>query len=500
MTDDAHAVSATAIAKGAGSMVLLRVAERIIGFASFAVLARLLRPDDYGLYALALSVSAIVALAGNWGLDSALIQRRGFDRDRYDTAWTSRVLLGMTVAAAIAAAASFVSTLLDEPRIEAVLYVIALSTAIASVENIGTVDFLKTLDYGRELRYRLTIRVLATAIAIAAAFAWQTYWALVAGNIAASVATVVLSYLAHPYRPRFSLAAFGALMRFTRWVFMRNVLLSANEPVANLIVSRFAGIDALAYFTTARQLADVATTDLYAPIRRALFPAYAALSDDRAALKRVTLASTAMMLAVGLPISAGTAVVAPDAVRVLLGERWLDVVPLLQILAIAGCVGSRVSAAPLLFVALDRPDIAAKLAGLRFIVLVVFVSIGVHAAGALGAAWAIVAAAVVASFFNWRLVRAALAMSRAELWRVAFRPAVAAAIMVVVTFAFLASVPDAHTFASSLMRLAGASAIGALAYALALLSSWQVAGRPDGPERHLLDALATLRQRAAAAQ
>ena len=476
-------------------MILLRLGDRTISVISFSLLARLLRPDDYGLFALALSLAAIIGLVGQWGVDSAVIQRRGFDRRYYDTAWTLRILAGVIVAGAICVLAIPTARIFAEPRIESVLYWLALGVLVAGLENIGTVDFLKTLDYRRELVYRLLIRVVATTVAIVLAYLWRSYWALVAGQVIGTMATVVLSYGAHPYRPRLSLARFRGLAGFTRWVFVRNIVQGLNDQAANIIVGRAVGVTALAYFTFARELADIVVSDLYAPIRRALFPAYAAVSDDRAALKRLTLDSMALMMLGGLPLSVGIAVMASDAVPVLLGDRWLEVVPLLQILAISGCVGSHVSSAPTLFIALGRPDVAAKLAGLRLVVLVSLLVVGANAAGTVGAAWGTVVAAIVTGLVNWRLTGRALGLSSVDLWRAVKRPVVAAAIMAMAVLALLAALPAGLSFASSLLRLGAGVAIGAIIYAGALAIAWHRAGRPPGPEQQVLGLLTTVWQR-----
>ena len=498
MTPSSQPAHGKTVATGAGLMILLRFGERMISLASFTVLARLLRPDDYGLFALALSVVAVVGLVAQWGFDSALIQRRGHDRSFYDTAWTLRIVTGVVIAGLLCAAALPASRVFDEPRLAPVLYWLALANAIASFENIGTVDFLKTLEYRRELVYRLALRVAATMVAIALAFAWHSYWALVIGQVVASGATVMLSYAAHPYRPRLSLAKVHGLVRFTRWIFARNVLQGLNDHAANMIIGRWVGVSALGYFTFARSLADIATSDLYAPIRRALFPAYAAVNDDPAALKRLVVDSTALMTLIGLPVSVGIALVAPDAVALLLGDAWLEVIPLLQILAIAGCVGSRVSGAPVLFVALGRPDVAAKLAGFRFAMAASLLALGAMAGGAIGAAWATVAIAVVMGTVNWRLVGRAVSLSSGELWRAVYRPFAAVALMAIAVVALLAALPDGHDWFSSLLRLGAAIVVGASTYVAALATAWRLTDRPDGPERHIIDMLGALRKSSAA--
>jgi O-antigen/teichoic acid export membrane protein len=336
---------------------------------------------------------------------------------------------------------------------------------------------------------------MVTTLAVALAFAWHSYWALVVGNVVANSAMVALSYRMHPFRPRFSLAHASGLFKFTRWIFVRNVFQAFNDNAANLILGRLVGVGQLSFFTFARDLSTVVASDLYAPIRRALFPAYASVNDDIPALKRLTVDSSALMMLIGLPLSAGMAVVAPDAVHVLLGDRWLPVIPLLQIVSLAACIGSGIAGAPVLYVAMGRPDTAAKLAAFRFVVVTSLLALGAGTAGTLGAAWAMVGTACITQVVNWRIVGRSLALSAKEMRQSFSRPVMAAAIMALAVLALQDVLPEGRSFASSLLRLAAGVATGALAYGLSLLMLWRIAGKPDGAERHVLDLLAAIGKR-----
>ena len=112
-----------------GLLIALRIAERLVGLASFSILARFLAPSDFGLLALATSVIAVVELFGQAGINLALIQRRSASRAEYDTAWTIDVLVGAVVAGIVAASAASLAVLLNEPRVERILYWLAAASA-----------------------------------------------------------------------------------------------------------------------------------------------------------------------------------------------------------------------------------------------------------------------------------------------------------------------------------------------------------------------------------
>ena len=489
MKDAEHRSLGGKVAHGAKRMVVLRVAERLVGLASFSILARILVPEDFGLLVLASSIVAVIEIFGQAGIDLALIQRRSAGRDEYDTAWTINILIGAGIAAVVAVSARPLAGLMGEARIEVILYWLAGASLINGFSNIGTVEFRKFFDFSKEFTFRFSVRLIATAATIALALLWRDYWALVAGNLAATAALVAMSYAMHPYRPRVSLKAIRSFASFSGWMLVRNILNGMNDHLVNLLVGRQISVGSLAFFSAGREIAGMATTELQAPIRRALFPGYAALSHDPEALRRNYLQWTAVMTLITLPIPVGLALVAGDVVLVLLGTKWLPAVPLLQILAIAGILRSLASGAQFLFIAVGRPQLSAKLAMLRFALLIPLVMLGLSLAGATGAAWAMLASAAVMFGVNLGFVTRALGLAPTDLLDVTHRPLIAALVMTGAVWSVDAMLLPSPEAIGSLLHLTAATLTGAAVYVSTLLAVWILAGRPDGAERHALSAL-----------
>lgn len=477
------------VADGAKRMVMLRLAERLVGLASFSILARILIPEDFGLLVLATSIVAVIELFGQAGIDLALIQRRSVGRDEYDTAWTINILIGVGIAAIVAVSARPLAGLMGDGRIEVILFWLAGASLVGGFSNIGTVEFRKFFDFNKEFWFRFSIRLINTAITIALALLWRDYWALVAGQLAGTVVLVAMSYTMHPFRPRFSLGAIRSFASFSGWMLARNILNGINDHLVNLLVGRQISVGSLAFFSAGREIAGMATTELQAPIRRALFPGYAALSHDPEALRRNYLEWTAVMALLTLPIPAGLALVAPDVVLVLMGAKWLPAVPLLQILAFAGILRSLTSGAQFLFIAVGRPQISVKLATLRFALLIPLVMLGISIAGAAGAAWAMLATAAVMFAVNGCFVTRTLGLAPTELFGVTYRPVIAVLAMMVAVWSVDAMLLPGPEAIGALLHLTAATLTGAAVYVSTLLATWTLAGRPSGAERHALNAL-----------
>ncbi|HEY6260632.1 MAG TPA: oligosaccharide flippase family protein, partial [Nitrospiraceae bacterium] len=164
------------VARGAGWMVMLRMANRVLGVISFCILARILVPEDFGLVALAGSLGGLLEIISEFSVELALIRASQNDRRLYDSAWTIKIVRGLAVSVVLVLLASTIARFFDEPRIEAVVYFLALAGFILSFENIGVVEFRKSLAFEKEFTYLFLGRCISTVVTVVLALMWRNYW------------------------------------------------------------------------------------------------------------------------------------------------------------------------------------------------------------------------------------------------------------------------------------------------------------------------------------
>lgn len=123
----------------------MRWSVRALNLVSIIVLARLLMPEDFGISALAVSYIAIVEGLTALPTSQALIRIRNAGRALYDTAWTLGILRGAGIALLMLASSLPVASLMDEPRLEMVIFVLALKPLVSGAKNPRFIDFEKHL-------------------------------------------------------------------------------------------------------------------------------------------------------------------------------------------------------------------------------------------------------------------------------------------------------------------------------------------------------------------
>lgn len=471
------------IASGAAWMVAFKLIDRGLGLASTVVLVRLLVPADFGLVAMATVIIAALQLLIAFSLDVPLIQNPKAGRDQFDTAWTINLLFGLGAAALLAALGRPAAYFYSDPRLEAVIYVLALGFAVQATGNIGPVIFRRDMRFDQEFKFLLTKRVAVVCATIPLAFWLRSYWALVAGQLLGAMLGVVLSYHASTYRPRFSLAAKGELFHASKWLMLNNLTNFLNVRSAEFILGRILGAQALGYYTIAYEISTLPTTELVAPINRAAFPGYSRLANDKAQLRQSFLAVIGMIALFALPAAFGIFTVADLLVPTMLGWQWEPVVPLMQILALFGVIQALQTNISYVYLATGRLHMIAIVGLSQFALLLACMLPSLMLWGVKGAAWAYLASSIVMIPVNQILLARYLELSGTAFARCLARPFLAALIMAALVLLLKHSITLPASTVAYLAMLLACVALGATVYVLALYLLWRGAGQPPGPEQ-----------------
>lgn len=464
----------------------MRFAVRGLGVISTVILARLLVPEDFGLVALATMMSGLLEMVTAIGIEAALISDQKADRKHYDTAWTLRLIKGVFVGLLLAAVAAPAATFFAQPLLEAPIYWLAAAAAIQGFENIGTVEFLKQLRYDRDFVFLVTKKLVTFTVTVTLGIIWRNYWALIAGIVVGKILGVVLSYVMSTYRPRFSLEKWKEIFDFSKWMWGRELLLYLSARSDTFLLGKFGGAQPLGFYTVAYEIGCLPTTEMGLPITRAMFPGLSKFTDNMVEFRRLLKDSVVLSLVIGLPLAMGLSLVAAPLVQFALGDKWLETIPLIEVIAFYGftrIVGANYAAA---FLALRRPDVLLRVAAAMLVLRVplfwwAIVEHGVHGlAYALAGIGMLQLAVTLAVFKVFSLISFSKVL--AELWRSVLSTAAMAIVLVV------AVDPWASAFHPGLDLFISVMA-GIATYAVATILLWQGCGRPAGPEQLVISLL-----------
>lgn len=472
------------VMRGAFSLGGARIVSNLLGAGAILILARLLTPEDFGIVAIATAVLTIVQSSTDLSLNNALIQNERLERSHVDTAWTMALLRAIIIIAFFAIASWPLAVLYSNSELVAVFIVSGITGALIGFQNPRIWLATKEMRFAPLAIVQFSQKAVAIGFGIALALAFQSYWAIIVGNLIGAVFAWAISYVLVPYLPRLSLEKFREIWAFSGWMFFNQLLETVNWRVDQLIIGLVVPKGQLGIYAVADNLAVIPTRESIQPIRHALFPGLANLSQDVKRLARSHLlaqSSIAMLIA---PLGVGLALVAEPAVAIALGSQWDAAVPFVEICAIYYALGTFTMGLSPVAMAMGRT----KLLSIRQ-VIAVFIKIplivgGLITGGLIGAALGRLVSEFIVVMIEFVFLRHLLEIPLLK--QLKHHALTLAGLFVMV----LAVVGTDWLLTGSgigvLPELGVLMLVGGAAYFTAILFAWRLAGRIEGPVTELM--------------
>jgi len=222
--------------------------------------------------------------------------------------------------------------------------VIALSFSflIASLATTHEAMLVRDMQFGA-VESRVMIGTLVGAVAgIAVGVGGGGAWAIITQQLASAITTTIAILAYSRWRPRLSVSrrALRDLGGFSGYVLGHRLLYYLHRNADNLLIGRFIGASALGTYAMAYNIMLVPFSRIAGPVQQVLFPAFSRLQDQPERIAALWVRATRLVGALTIPALCGLVIVAPDFVHVVLGERWKETTPLIQVLAWVGLLQS----------------------------------------------------------------------------------------------------------------------------------------------------------------
>jgi O-antigen/teichoic acid export membrane protein len=301
------------------------------------VLGRALTSTDFGVVAAAVSVNVVVYGIRDVGIGLALVQRQHLEPGHLTTAFAVSVYLGVVLTALLWLAAPLIGRFYGIPESVDVIRVLAVVFfGLRSVATTSRMLCQRAMNFRRIAIIDTASYVTGSVVSLACALAGLGPWALVAGYLVEELIATVLYLRFSP--PRYSLAVDRARLReLLRFGVGQSAIQSTNVVATygdNFVVGHVLGATHLGYYSRAYDLIKFPSMVFDAIVGNVLFPAFSRLQDDRRALASQFRRTAFVNALVLLPASAAIIILAPEAIRLLMGPNWGDMVLPFRILSV----------------------------------------------------------------------------------------------------------------------------------------------------------------------
>lgn len=379
----------------------------ILSLLRSVVLARLLTPEIFGLWAVCTTLVRAIKVFTETGFTAALIQRQDRAEEARDTAFTLLILRGTLITLITIAAAPFFASFYEQPILQPLVSVLAIAFLITGFHNINTVFYEKELKFRRLVYLEQVATVSGFIFVVIVAYIYRNAWALVAAHLFTVTVTVLLSYLMIPAKPRFAIDKKIALELFHYGKFVSGaaMVIFITFEIDNLIIGKIIGMEGLGLYSVAFMLANLPATHLAKVVSGVMLPAYSKLQSDYAALRVAYLRTLEFIAALAIPASVGLGVLAPQILGVIFGERWLPAVDALRVLAVFGCLRAISALNGYLYNAIGKPKTTFYITLSKLFVIALFIFPLTTRYGIVGAAIAVTVPSILTFIADFVLLR-----------------------------------------------------------------------------------------------
>jgi PST family polysaccharide transporter len=481
---------------GTALFMSMRWTLRGIGLISTIILARLLMPADFGLVAIGSSYIGLLDRLTDLSIRSSVIRHGGADREFLDTVFTAQIIRGLIISAIVAASSFVLPQLVNDERLKHVLWALAAGTLWTGFLNPRMALYERALDFRRESILQIVAKLLSTAAAISVAIAFRSYWALIAGSLAGSLARVILSYVLSPCSPRLSLKGWREFLRFAGWLSASTTVDALGHGFDNLIIGGLLSVRATGLYHVGSTLAEMPLGEFLPVVTRTLFPGLLKFKDDIKKLRENALDVVGVLGALSLPIAVGFSFTAPEIVHILYGSKWNEAVPIVQAISLSAGIeslGGTVTTS--VAMATGRTELLFRRSFARSLFRIPAFTVGAWLFGLSGAIGGYLAGSVIYATANFGILRSMLVTDYATIAQKLWRAVVAVVTMTIALYAVQEYLAVAAPNLSAALSLTIKVLCGIATYGATRGLIWAITGKPEFVEDRLLVLAAATRTR-----
>jgi lipopolysaccharide exporter len=302
--------------------------NRLVTFAATVVLARLLVPGDFGLIALATSVTTLVGLFSGLGLGAALVLRGERDVRVEQTMLAVMLGAGVVFGLALLACAGPIADAFDAPRLAPILRVMTPMFVIGGVNWFYESLLQRELDFRARFFTQAARTTVYVVVAVTLAAAGVGVWSLVVGHLAMDVAYAVALLGLAPYRvtPAYRQGAVRETLGTGRGFVLQGTAEFLQQNADYLAVGRILGVAKLGFYSMAYRLGEIPSGAIAIQVAAVTFPRFAQMRRRGDDVIPGYLTALRGVVLVTMPLGMIASAAAAPLTEAVFGSRWLGMI------------------------------------------------------------------------------------------------------------------------------------------------------------------------------
>ena len=346
--------------------------QAVIQFVRSILLARLLLPEQFGVYAYIFAIIKLSSIISNFGMNAALVhrdqqsqgeiaQRVHFTLTTIFTLFWALILLSVN------------SFLIDEAY-RGVFLVILSSQIVDNFTQTPRAKLTREVNFRRIAILGSIDTFVGSAIAVLLAYSGAGIWSLVSTDVTTAVLGILGFYIFSPiWLPRFGWSGKVAryLLDFGRRSFSAMALLQALDRVDDLWVGIFLGETALGYYSRAFTFATYPRKLLAAPLNQVATGTYAALKEKPKQLSQAFFRVNAFLIRSGFLFAGLFFLLIPEFIHYIIGDKWLPLMTPFRLMLVYTLLDPIKITIANVFFGIGEPEKVVRIRAYQLVVLVI---------------------------------------------------------------------------------------------------------------------------------
>lgn len=370
-------------------------------FLANIILARLLSQRDFGLLAI---ISIFVQISQTFidsGFSNALIQKKDRNQTDYSTVFFFNIAISAGFYLLLYIFAPFIAKFFENEQLTSLTRVVGLNLIIGSLISVHKTRLTVLLRFKLQALVTLISAMISAVISIYLAYRGLGVWSLVLLTLINISLQVILFYVFVNWHPSlvFSTASFKRLFSYSSKLLGASLIHLLYRNIYPVVIGKkFSPIE-LGYFNRADIYAMYPATMIGGVISRVAFPIFSRIQDDNARLRNAYSKYIVFASLIIFPVLIGMMVLAKPLTIWILTDKWLSMVPLLQILCIDWMTDHLCQINLNVLYVKGRSDLAFKLEVIKKTTAIIIFFISINW-GIIGVCWGRVIYGVLAVYMN----------------------------------------------------------------------------------------------------
>ncbi len=399
-------------------------------FLANIILARILTPEDFGLLAVITIFVQIAQTLIDSGFSNALIQKKDRNQTDYSTVFFFNLAISVGLYVILYFCAPLIAHFFDNTELTALTRVVGLNFIIGALVSVHRTRLTVLLQFKIQSIISLISSVVAAVISIFLAYIGIGVWALVLLTLINISLQTILFYVTIKWHPSFifSKTAFKSLFPYSSKLLGASLIHQLYRNIYPVVIGKkFSPIE-LGYFNRADTFAQYTPSVIGNVISRVAFPIFSRIQDDNARLRKAYTKYIIFSSLIIFPFMVGLIVLAKPLTLVVLTEKWLPMVPMLQILCIDWMTDHLCQINLNILYVKGRSDLALKLEIIKK-TLAIIIFFGSLYWGIIGVCWGRVLYGFIAVYMNSFYAKRLIGISLWQQLKDIFKPLLYALLM-----------------------------------------------------------------------